>query len=735
MTNNPIALHIALPVPLRRLFTYLATSNCNLKDLSPGCRVRVPFQKRELIGILMETTTEPKIAWEKLKPIKEIIDASPIIPEDTWNLCLWAADYYHYPVGEVLANALPLLLRQGKPTTLTHEQYWQLTLEGKDIDLDTFKRAPRQRELMQLFKQHPEGLTVKELKKQTTKNMLNGLVEKGYISVSSKPFSLSTSYKEASAPLILNDEQTVAVKALQASLDTFQVFLLDGVTGSGKTEVYLQTIDYFLSLQKQILVLVPEIGLTPQTLQRFQERFNTPILALHSNLTDKERLNAWLLAKLGEVKIVIGTRSSVFTPFANLGLIIVDEEHDLSFKQQDTFRYHARDVAVMRGHLSNIPVVLGSATPALETLHNAKQNRYQHLRLLKRAGSAKLPEFNVIDIRKMYLDEGLSPTLITTMRQHLDQGEQVMLFLNRRGFAPVLMCHDCGWSVMCKRCDVRMTYHQFPERLHCHHCDAQRKLPTQCEACSSHELHKVGLGTERLEQVLAKHFSDFSIARIDRDSTQRKGSLEDLLEKIHLNEHRILIGTQMLAKGHHFPNVTLVAIVDADGGFFSTDFRAIERMGQLLLQVSGRAGRADKEGKVLIQTRHPDHPLLHQLIHRSYYDFALTLLNEREKAELPPYCYFSLFRAEAFQVSHATTFLKQIKELIPVSDHRHIRILGPISAPLARKAGRHRVQLLIQSTERPRLKRILKAILLQMEKIPSQHRVHWSLDVDPLEMV
>ena len=387
----------------------------------------------------------------------------------------------------------------------------------------------------------------------------------------------------------------------------------------------------------------------------------------------------------------------------------------------------------MRAHFNKIPIVLGSATPSLETLHNAQQGRYQHLQLLLRAGIAQLPQFRILDIRKIPLEQGLSPVLITEIGKHLQQGDQVMLFLNRRGYAPVLMCHACGWMAHCTRCDIRMTFHQSPKSLHCHHCDTRRNVMVHCEDCGEKELNPIGLGTERLEQSLAKYFPDVSIARIDRDSTQRKGSLEDLLDKIHSNEHRILIGTQMLAKGHHFPNVTLVAIVDADSGFFSTDFRSLERMGQLLLQVSGRAGRAEKPGNVIIQTHHPDHPLLHQLLRESYNHFAQTILKERQEARLPPYNFFALFRAEAYHATHAAAFLQQIKKITEFSGDT-IRILGPTPAPMPRRAGRHRAQLLIQCAQRPALQNFLKNLLPKIEKIPSKHRVHWSLDVDPSEM-
>lgn len=663
MTNLPI-LQIAVPTPLRRYFDYLPLTAEDAARLQPGMRVRVPFRRRELVGIFIQTVPESTYPREKLKTIVEIIDTEPVVPADILQLSQWAMDYYHYPLGEILSTALPVPLRQGKPAVL--------------------KRA--------------------------------------------KPLTVTSS---PNAPLSLNSAQQAAVTAIQAATH-FQVFLVDGITGSGKTEVYLHVIAHCLQAGKQILILVPEIGLTPQTIRRFQERFAVPIVALHSGMTEKQRLDAWLYAKTDVAKIIIGTRSAVFTPFANLGLIVIDEEHDLSFKQQEGFRYHARDVAIMRAHQLQIPIILGTATPSLETLHNAQQQRYQALCLPERAGSAQLPEFQLIDIRQLVLEQGLSTPLLQAMHEHLANGEQVMLFLNRRGFAPVLMCPGCGWMAMCQRCDTRMTYHYQSARLHCHHCDTQKKLFTQCENCGVTDLHAIGQGTERLEAVLQEHFSQYSIARIDRDSTRLKGSLETTLAQIHKGEHHILLGTQMLAKGHHFPNVTLVGIVDADGGFFSADFRALERMGQLILQVAGRAGRAEKPGKVMIQTYYPDHPLLTHLLYQNYRTFSQALLQERQQTDLPPYAFFALFRAEAHQISSPTYFLQQVKQLI--GKNKQVHVLGPLTAPMPRRAGRHRVQLLLQAAHRKDLQRVLKKLLPEIEAIQSKSKVRWSLDVDPLEM-
>ncbi len=728
-------LRIAIPAPLRRLFDYLPNHEARDLNIQPGTRVRVSFQNRNLVGIFVGWAESSDIPIHKLKPIQEVIDTTPVLTPDILSLCQWGADYYHHPIGEVLANALPILIRQGKPADYAKEAYYYLSELGKSIDVADLKRTPRQADAINLFSLHPEGFTAKQLKQhRITNNILHTLQEKKLVFCDTKSSAhtiIEYCIKEKFLPL--NTEQQAALDAIKNKLNTFQVFLLDGVTGSGKTEIYLQAIVDILQQNKQALVLVPEIGLTPQTIQRFRERFTVPVIALHSGLSEKERLNAWLAAKEGDAKIIIGTRSAVFTPFANLGLIIIDEEHDLSFKQQDGFRYHARDVAIMRAHHKNIPVILGSATPALESLQNAHNNRFEYLSLPYRAGNAILPAFKILDIRKSELEEGLSNALLAEMKTHLANGNQVMLFLNRRGYAPVLMCHSCGWLALCKRCDIRMTLHQAQNHLHCHHCDSRRGIPQQCDNCHEKNLTPIGLGTERLEIILEKYFPQYAIARIDRDSTQRKGKMEEMLLGIQQGTFQILIGTQMLAKGHHFPNVTLVAIIDADSGFFSADFRALERMGQLILQVAGRAGRVEKPGTVLIQTHHPDHPALHQLIHENYNQFAVSLLEERKQALLPPYRFFALFRADAHSADQARLFLQDVKKLLPLSTP-NLQILGPIPAPMPKRAGKHRAQLLLQAKHRPQLQQLLKNLLLAMENTKGKQRVRWSLDVDPLEM-
>jgi primosomal protein N' (replication factor Y) len=524
------------------------------------------------------------------------------------------------------------------------------------------------------------------------------------------------------------------VEAIAAS-PGFVAFLLDGVTGSGKTEVYMALIDATLRRDRQALVLVPEIGLTPQLMQRFRRRFPARTIAmLHSGLADGERAQAWRSAAIGDAPIVIGTRSAVFVPLARPGLIIVDEEHDLSYKQQEGFRYHARDLAVVRARDERIPVVLGSATPSLESLHNASRGHYRHLHLPERAGRARAPRIGLLDLRHQPLDEGLSPTLIQRVSEHLDASSQVLLFVNRRGYAPTLLCHECGWVARCRRCDAHLTVHARDARLRCHHCGAERPVDPQCPECGSAELLALGLGTQRLEQTLADRFPGTGIVRIDRDTTRRRGAMAERLTEVRAGTHRILVGTQMLAKGHHFPDVTLAAIIDIDQGLFSADFRAPERMAQLVVQVAGRAGRAERPGEVLIQTHHPEHPLLRTLIENGYRVFAEAALEERRAAGLPPFTSLALLRAEAPRPEAPARFLEAARRPLAAAGADEVELLGPVPAPMELRGGRYRAQLLLRAERRAPLQRVLHRAVPRLAELPEARRVRWSLDVDPMEM-
>ncbi|HAS22167.1 MAG TPA: primosomal protein N', partial [Idiomarina loihiensis] len=526
----------------------------------------------------------------------------------------------------------------------------------------------------------------------------------------------------------LNTEQAVAVSTINQQ-QKHSTLLLEGVTGSGKTEVYLQAMEPVLERGEQVLVLVPEIGLTPQTLQRFKERFDAPVVMLHSGMSDRERLNTWLDAKHGHAAIIIGTRSAVFTPCQKLGLIVVDEEHDLSYKQQDGFRYHARDIAIKRAALLDIPLVLGSATASLETLNNAVSKRFHWLKLGQRAGGAQMVKHELIDLKQQPIKAGVSKALQEQIQVEIERGNQVLLFLNRRGFAPALMCHECGWLAQCHRCDAFYTVHKAHQQLQCHHCGSQQRIPKQCGSCGSTHLISHGVGTEQLEHSLKEMFPGRGVLRIDRDSTRRKGQLDDYLQKATNNEYPLLVGTQMLAKGHHFPHVTLVALLDVDGALYSADFRAAERLGQLYTQVAGRAGREHKAGKVVLQTHHPEHDLIQDLLNNGYSHFALTALAERQQSELPPFSYLALFRGEATDRDSVVQAMTQIQQLMPQVEGAFL--LGPMPALMERKAGRYRYQLLLHCQSRKLRFQLIEHLLPQINALPLLKKVRWSLDIDP----
>ncbi len=726
--NYPI-LRIAVPTPLYRSFDYLSPHDIEPATLQAGQRVSVPFGRRTTVGVLLEVVTHTDIAPQKLKRALKLLDDTPVLNDDILAMVSWASRYYHHPIGEALATALPVLLRQGQAPTAADITAVRLTAAGQAADPATLARAPRQVAVLAALHAQPEGIERSALDAPAA--VLRALADKGWIETFTRQARPHPGNAEGGTAHALNPAQQQAVDAILAGLGAFHPYLLEGVTGSGKTEVYLQLIEQVLARGQQTLVLVPEIGLTPQLVTRFQQRFPVPLALLHSGLNNRERLAAWQQARSGEAPIVIGTRSAIFTPLARPGLLIVDEEHDASLKQQDGFRYSARDLAVWRARQLDLPVVLGSATPSLETLYNVEQQRYQRLELPERTGVAQLPSYRLIDVRHQKLEHGLSAALLSGIEQHLAADGQVLLFLNRRGYAPTLMCYGCDWVAECHRCDARMTWHHSDGRLHCHHCGNQRPVDQTCPECQGSDLHPQGQGTERVEQALIEYFPDVERLRIDRDTTRRKGALGQLLERARQGRRQILLGTQMLAKGHHFPNVTLVGILDADHGLFSTDFRASERMAQLIVQVAGRAGRDDRPGQVLIQTAHPEHPLLQLLVTHGYRAFAEAALDERKAARLPPATNLALLRAEATDADAPVRFLEGIQERIG-SGHA-VEAWGPIPASMERRAGRYRAQLLLQSDQRGELQQLLGQLVRQLEQSPETRKVRWSVDVDPAD--
>ncbi len=728
---------VAIDAPLRRGFDYLSPSAG--PPPIPGARIRVPFGRTSKIGLVLDTGVVSELPPAKLRRADRVLDSEPVIDVTLLGLLVWAADYYAHPIGEVCAAALPGLLRKGR-SAQTIQRSCQATAAGMNADLAQLeRRAPRQAELLAILRAGATPVNGARLTalgpwwRDVFKRLIQrGLAEQVEQAGPAAVVDTRRGVNRGSGPE-LTDDQRHAVAGIVDALPAFRSILLHGVTGSGKTEVYLAAIESVVSAGRQALVLVPEIGLTPQLVERFGSRFDFPLAVLHSGMSDTDRLAAWRAARWGAAPVVIGTRSAVFAPLANCGLIIVDEEHDPSLKQQEGFRYSARDLAVVRARMSNVPVVLGSATPSLETLQNARSGRYQRLPLPERPGAAQHPELKIIDLRTVPARDGLSPPLLKAMQRHLETDGQVMLFLNRRGYAPVLFCTECGWLAECRRCDARMTLHQGRNRLCCHHCGTESRPPAHCPECAS-DLKPVGQGTERIEETLNSYFPDARVARIDRDATRSRGSLDDILADMRSGEIRILVGTQMLTKGHDFPGVTLVGVLNADQGLFGTDFRSDERLAQTILQVAGRAGRRDRAGEVLIQTAYPEHPLLQDLIRGGYEAFSSAALDQRELAGWPPFSHLALVRAEAHQPDQAIGFLQHCRVLAEQAAGPGVRILGPAPAPMERRAGRYRAQLLLQSGRRAALHILLAQMLSGIEQSSRARTVRWSLDVDPVEL-
>ncbi len=715
---------IALDVPLPRLFDYRVTG-ISAEDI--GRRVNVPFGKKSLVGLVLEITDTPDCAEEKLKTLKAIDSTLPPLPGDVLDLFRFCASYYHYPIGQVALSALPTALRRWKFETPNPVLQYALTAEGRQALPDTLpaRAVARHRLAARLKTGSADSIELNRLCGDAPR-VIQDWLEKGWAIIHEDA--------PAATPIIRPDllkEQQTAVEAVKQALDGFSAFLLHGITGSGKTEVYLRLVEEALSQGRQALILVPEIGLTPQFTQRVAARFpETPISVLHSGLAEGERLLRWKQAAAGKAGIVLGTRLSVFTPMPGLGLIIVDEEHDASFSQQEGLRYSARDLAVFRARQRNIPVVLGSATPSLESWHNAETGRYIRLTLPDRATGASLPKLSLIDIRNQPLDEGLSQRAIQSIGETLSRREQALVFINRRGYAPVLHCPVCAWVAPCPRCSARLTLHRPRHRLRCHHCGHEERIPAACPACGNPDIRAIGQGTQRVEEALERHFPSARIIRADRDSTRRKGSWDTMQASIHSGEADLIVGTQLIAKGHDFPNLTLVIALDADGALFSLDFRAEERLFAQLMQVSGRAGRADKPGTVLIQTGFPDHPLFSNLVTHDFAGFAQAQLAMRKTGLLPPFSRQAVLRAEAHQLSAAMAWLARARKIIPESPD--VEIFEPVPAPMLKKAGLERAQLWLQSTSRGSLQKALQEWVPQLHTLRAAG-IRWHLDVDPVE--
>ncbi len=728
---------VLVPIPIPEKFSYLLPNQMKASPPKPGTRVIVPFGNRNLVGVVWNVGNGIAPKGKKLKYLKEVLDYQPLLDKASLNLADWASRYYHYPLGDVISYFFPPPIRKGQEAKFVEIKFLELTNKGEFVNIEELSKSPNQKKLIEVL-QEKKTLSQRAANAYgVNSSSINALIDKGLISrymrelspYKKEEFSIAKGVKKK-----LNNEQKFAVDSIINSKNQNRVFLLNGITGSGKTEVYLQAIQEVIKKGKQALILIPEIGLAPQAEERFKKYFGERVLSFHSAKNNREKVDAWLGASKGLIDIVIGTRSSVFMPMKDIGIIVVDEEHDLSYKQVDRFRYSARDIALYRAKIEKIPVVLASATPSLETLNNSLQGKYEILNLTKRATGANLPKYLPVDLRGKELKEGFSDELIDSTEEELHKGNQVLIFLNRRGYAPSLICKTCGWLSNCDRCDALMTVHKRPQKLQCHHCESQRNLPTTCPECQSEDFLTYGYGTERIEEFLIKRFPKFPVLRVDSDSTRKKESMHEYLDEINSGRPMILLGTQLLAKGHHFPDVTLVGVLDADSGLFSADFRGSERVAQLMTQVAGRAGRDKKPGKAILQSYCPDHPQIEELVKGSYESFAKNLLEERRLAKSPPFAFQAKIQAESSNSYVSRDFIKTLINKLKKSKSfpKDIRVIGPIPAIMEKKSGVYRWELNILSSSRNSLHKFLDLGQASLYDSKTSKRVRWSIDVDPL---
>ena len=730
---------VALDVPLPRSFDYLAD---DARDDDIGRRVSVPFGSGEKIGVILALPQSTDVPTSKLKSVRAILRDMPPLPTDWLALADFCSRYYQHPVGEVIGFALPqnLRRREGLPTIKTDEAY-VLTELGRAAQADLPKRSVALRVLSALDGGALRRSALREISAAATKTLPEFLA-KGWISLAENAPTESgvpSPKQKSSIGPTLHPEQEAAVETISAALGSFSCFLLHGITGSGKTEVYLRLVDRVLAQGKQALLLVPEIALTPQLEGRVSSRFpGAHLVSLHSGLADGARAKGFLQAMNGEADIVLGTRLSIFTPLPNLGLIVVDEEQDASFKQQDGMRYSARDVAIWRAKQRGVPIVLGSATPSLESWSAAQKGRYKLLELSRRAVAEAPPTVRCVNTSREKLQDGMSEHLLRALALRLERREQSLVFLNRRGYAPVLACPSCGWVSQCTACAANMVVHLADKRLRCHHCGHEEKLPTACPSCGNQDIQPFGRGTQRVAEAISMRFPEARVLRVDRDSARSPKQWNALLEAIQNGEADILVGTQMLAKGHDFPRLTLVGVLNADAGLFAADFRAPERLFAQLMQVGGRSGRAELPGEVLVQTQYPDHPLYRALAAHDFANFADAQLAEREAAGFPPYSHQAMLRAEAPQLAQAVEYLKAAAEVAGKLNEAklnagEVRLYDAVPMRLHRRAHLERAQLLVESSSRSALQAFIAEWMTALYQLKATKTLRWHLDIDPLE--
>ncbi len=719
---------VALDVPLSTLFDYSLDSNIKI---IPGTRVLVSFGRKKMAGIVMECGMDSVLSAERIKPVLQVLGDVPPLSDELLVLLRFCSDYYHYPLGVTVLSALPVRLRASRLVTLKETMQYSLSVSGRALDLSLLsKRKVVQHRILAALKLDSLSAAQVRALSPSAASALKALLHAGWVETCAVPAAPSAFTFNNTHTLTLEQQQ--AVDAITKA-SCFGCFLLHGITGSGKTEIYVHLMNRILQQGGQVLLLVPEINLTPQLENYFRSRLpDVELVSLHSGLSDGERMQNWLRAQSGRARIILGTRLAVFTPMPQLALLIVDEEHDASFKQQDGLRYSARDVAIFRASQRGVPIVLGSATPSLESYYNAQSGRYQMLRLTQRAAArARLPTVSCINTSNIVMQHGLSEPLLKALAERLQRGEQSLIFINRRGYAPVLMCGACGWLSGCSNCAGKLVLHLKDRRLRCHHCGHQERVPHACPSCGNTDLQPVGIGTQRVESALQEHFPKARILRVDRDSTRNKGTWQAMRQQIQDDAVDILVGTQMLAKGHDFPNLTLVGVLNPDSALYSSDFRASEKLFAQLVQVAGRAGRADKPGEVLIQTAFPDHPLFRALRDHDYDAWAKILLTERQSAGFPPFMYQVLLRAEAKQEAHMYTFLQRAREAA-VKLAMPVEIYGVVPAAMPRRANHFLAHLLVQSEARKPLQQFLREWRPLLDALPAQ-KLRWSLDIDPID--
>lgn len=723
---------IAVNVPLSDgLLTY-----SHSEPLPQGTRVLVPFRNKTVVGMVWETDITPDMDTARILSVQTAFSDEPPLPQNWRDLLAFTSRYYHYPTGQAVFAALPQGLKETRAVEMPQPPLFYALNEAGRAQMPPPARFNKKTALWDALLSG--GMTMAALKQVNAQaaKLIEDWAELGWIETTeaAKPVLRSYHGQASHSEFVLNAGQRQASDAIQTALGRFQPFLLYGITGSGKTEVYFDAMAKVLAQGRQVLFLLPEINLTPQLLKRVENRFaDVPTAVLHSRMAAGRRTQDYLRAMLGQAKLVIGTRLAVFTPMDDVGLIVVDEEHDGSFKQDNELRYHARDLAVWRAKQSGCPIILGSATPSLESWHKAQSGAYRLLQLTERAHTAaQLPQVGILNVGRLKLDNGFSPQALQLLKQNFEAGGMSLVYLNRRGFAPALFCGDCGHTFGCPNCSAKMVLHQRARQLRCHHCDHREPIPFKCPDCGNQDLTAVGHGTQRVEETLRAFLPKAAVVRVDRDSTAHKNDWADLYRRIADNKIDILVGTQMLAKGHDFARLNLVIVLNADGSLYSADFRAPERLFAELMQVSGRAGRADKPGKVLIQTQLPEHPVFAAVKAQDYAVFAENELNERQMFAMPPFGFQTAVRADAPRVADAMEFLNAAKETLAPLLPESVSQFGAAPMLMVRLAERERAQIFLESTSRQDLHRAV-SLWVQVLQQNRDGKIRWSVDVDPQE--